>query len=262
MTARLVPAYPTPEHEQAAQAVRDHFAAPGAVSAVLLMGSTARGKASRDSCLDFLILVEPEALARRRATLEQEWTTFYESSAVFRDLRQVGRFSHVDLTFVDGQFTPHPRSWTSGPDEFELEIGNTLAYSVALWQQDGYLAQIKARWLPYYNEDLRRQRLEMVRRYCLNNLDHIPLFVERGLFFQAFHRLYDAFGEFLQALFIARRVYPIAYDKWIREQVEEILGLPDLYVQLPRILEIRQLESREIVDKGEQVRALLDAYIT
>lgn len=29
----------------------------------------------------------------------------------------------------------------------------------------------------------------------------------------------------MQALFIARRTYPIAYDKWIREQVVDILGL-------------------------------------
>jgi hypothetical protein len=75
------------------------------------------------------------------------------------------------------------------------------------------------------------------------DLDHVPFFVGRGLYFQAFDRLYKAFQEFLQALFIARRVYPIAYNKWIHEQVAVRLGLPELYAQLPKILEITRLES-------------------
>jgi len=82
--------------------------------------------------------------------------------------------------------------------------------------------------------------------------------VARGLYFQSFNRLYDAFREFLQALFISCRTYPIAYDKWIREQVEEILGLPDLYQRLPRLLEISHFESDEIAQKAEELRGLLE----
>ncbi len=101
----------------------------------------------------------------------------------------------------------------------------------------------------------------MVLRYCFNNLDHIPPYVDRGLYFQSFNRLYDAFGEFLQALFIARRKYPIAYDKWIREQVEEILELPDLYPHLPRLLEIQHFESTQIAAKAEDLRGLVKQYV-
>ena len=100
----------------------------------------------------------------------------------------------------------------------------------------------------------------MVRMYCTNNLEHISHFVGRELYFQAFNRLYDAFREFLQALFIARRTYPIAYDKWIREQIEEMLELPDLYRQLVTILEISHFESDEIAQKGATLRLLLDQY--
>ena len=100
----------------------------------------------------------------------------------------------------------------------------------------------------------------MVRRYCLNNLDHILLYVNRGLYFQAFDRLHNAIGEFLQALFIARQTYPIAYDKWIREQVDEILGLPELYRKLVKFLEIRSFESQEIAAKAEGLAYLLDKY--
>ena len=79
--------------------------------------------------------------------------------------------------------------WTSGADEFELEIGNTLAYSVALWERVGvrasYYRELQAAWLPYYNENLRRTRLAMVLRYCRNNLAHIPRYAPRGRHFRA-----------------------------------------------------------------------------
>jgi hypothetical protein len=100
----------------------------------------------------------------------------------------------------------------------------------------------------------------MVRSYCLNNLEHIPLYANRGLHFQAFQRLYNAFGEFLQVLFIARRTYPIAYDKWIQEQVEEILGMPELYRRLPKFFEIQSFESREISDKANELKRLLNDH--
>ncbi len=69
-----------------------------------------------------------------------------------------------------------------------------------------------------------------------------------------------AFQEFLQGVFIARRVYPIAYNKWLREQVEGWLGQPDLYPELPSILEVRRLEGPEVVEKGERLRRLLDRW--
>ena len=253
-------AYPTVEHERAAQAIVDFFAARAETEAIILMGSCARGKAVRDSCLDMLILLRPEVFSQRKNALAQQWETFYSTTEMFRVLRQVGKYSHVDLDFIDGRFVPGPRDWTSGPDEFELEIGNALVYAVPLWQRSDYLDELKARWLPYYDEALRQERLAMVRRYCTNNLDHIPLYVERGLYFQAFHRLYDAFREFLQALFISHHIYPLDYNKWIREQVEEILGMPDLYQKLPGILEITHFESREIAQKAENLGALLKEY--
>jgi len=61
-------------------------------------------------------------------------------------------------------------------------------------------------------------------------------------------------------LFTARRTYPIAYNKWIREQVEEVLGLPELYAQLPHLFEIQHFESTEIADKAVDVERLLNEY--
>jgi hypothetical protein len=166
----------------------------------------------------------------------------------------------VHPDFIHGVFHPREQDESAGPDDFEVEVGNFLAYSVPLWQGNDYFKQLKEQWLPYYDEELRQKRLEKVRWYCLNNLHHIPPYIERGLYFQSFDRLYNAYREFLQALFISRRTYPIAYNKWIREQIEEILGLPELYEQLSHLFEIKHFESHEIADKAREVEDLLEKY--
>lgn len=257
---RLEATYPTPEHAAAAEAITEFFAKQYSIDAVLLVNSCARGKATRDSCLDMIVLAKPELLRPQFGALEAGWAKFEETNQTIKALEKVGKYSVVHPDFVDGVFAPRERDEAAGPDDFELGIGNFLAYSVPLWEGSDYLARLKQQWLPYYSEDLRLKRLAMVRHYCLNNLHHIPLYIERGLYFQSFDRLYNAYREFLQALFIARRTYPIAYNKWIREQVEEILGLPELYDQLTHLFEICRFESPEIASKAEEVEQLLETY--
>ena len=255
-------AYPTPEHERAAGAATEFFAERPEAGALLLVGSCARGKASPDSCLDLTVLLSPGFTSAVRASLAQAWDQRRETIPAFEALRRVGHYSDIEVDFHDGRFEPQIRHWTSGPDPFELEIGNLLVYAVPLRDEGGHWERLRGQWLPYYSEDLRRRRLAEARRYCLNNLHHIPLYVERGLYFQSLGRLWHAFQEFIQALFIARRTYPIAYDKWIREQVVDILGLPELYPQLTRLFEIGLLESHELAGKAKDLGELLDQYAT
>jgi len=255
--------YPTPQHQHAASVITAFFTRNYEIECVLLVKSCARGKATRDSCLDLAVLARPDWLLANETRLESDWAAFEESDPTIRALKQVGKYSHVHPAFFDGQFVPTEQDEAAGPDSFEIGIGNFLVYSLPLWERDGssgYLQEIKDKWLPYYDDELRRRRLEAVRWYCLNNLHHIPSYVERGLCFQSFDRLYNAYQEFLQALFIARRTYPIAYNKWIHEQIVEILQLPELYERLPRLFEIRDFESRELYGKAEEVEALLDQY--
>jgi hypothetical protein len=252
--------YPTLEHQAAAEVITDYFTTNYDIDAVLLVNSCARGKATRHSCLDITILARQDGSRSSLSDLEAGWETLEESSETIRALYRVGKYSVVHPNFIDGVFTPHEQDEVAGPDDFEVQVGNFLAYSVPLWQGSDYFTQLKGQWLPYYDEELRRHRLERVRWFCLNNLHHIPLYIERGLYFQSFDRLYNAYREFLQALFLARRTYPISYDKWIREQVEEILGLPELYEQLTHLFEIRHFESHEIADKALEVEALLQQY--
>ena len=253
--------YPTRSHAETAEAAVGFFSDRPEVDAVILAGSCARGKASPNSCVDLLVLVPPDVAPVRRQRLEEGWLDFHDREPVFQKLQLVGKYSHVDLNFIDGVFKPGTRGWTGGPDEFELEIGNALVHGVPLFEGTNYLDRLKARWLPYYGDALRRERLAVVRRHAMSNLDHVSLNVDRGLHFQAFHRLYDAFREFLQALFITRRVYPIAYNQWVREQVAESLGLPELYDKLTHLLEIDRLESTRVVEKAEVLRGLYERHV-
>lgn len=226
------PIYPTPEHEATARIVVDHFSRQPATEAILLVGSCARSKAVPGSCVDIAVLVRAEVTSEERTVLEQDWQRVHDTEPSFAAMLRHGPFAHVDLEIIDGSFEPTSHGWTSGPDDLELEIGNFLAYSVPLWQRGNRYEALRAQWLPYYAEALRIDRLDTVTRFCRNNLEHIPVFVDRGLYFQAFDRLYKAFGEFLQTLFIARSIYPIAYDKWFvdcpcrRSFVETVPGHP------------------------------------
>jgi hypothetical protein len=257
---KLEAAYPTPEHQKAAETITEYFVSNHKIDAVLLVNSCARGKATRDSCLDIIMLAKPDPSRSQVRELEAGWEEFEKSNHAVQELYKTGRYSVVHPDFIQGVFVPHEQDEAAGPDDFELQIGNFLEYSVPLWQGSDYLDQLKAQWLPYYNEDLRQKRLERVRWFCLNNLHHIPLYMERGLYFQSFDRLYNAYQEFLQALFIARRTYPLAYNKWIYEQTVEILGLPELYEQLTHLFEIKKFESHEMADKGKEVEQLLERY--
>ncbi len=57
---KLDATYPTQEHERAAQTIVDFFVSNYKVDAVLLVNSCARGKATRDSCLDMVMLAKPD----------------------------------------------------------------------------------------------------------------------------------------------------------------------------------------------------------
>lgn len=254
------PIYPTQAHQTAADVIKEYFVSNYKIDAVLLVNSCARGKATRDSCLDIVVLAKPDESRSPLRDLEAGWEELEKSNQVIKDLYKVGKYSVVHPDFINGVFIPREQDEAAGPDDFEVQIGNFLRYSVPLWQGSDYFTQLQGQWLPYYNEDLRAQRLERVRWFCLNNLHHIPPYIERGLYFQSFDRLYNAYLEFLQALFIARRTYPIAYNKWIREQVEGILGLPELYEQLTHLFEIKKFESIEMADKAKEVEELLEKY--
>lgn len=254
------PVFPTLLHQQTADLVKAYFTGLPQVDTVLAVNSCARGQASPESDLDFAILADPGTTSDVIAQIEHDWRQHLAGQEHYRAYQQLHPFAQVHLDVITGEYEPSVWDDGGGPDYFEVEIGNHLVYSAPMGPAGAHFTALRQRWLPYYEESLQGQRLQMVKEACEYDLDHIPFYAKRGLYFQAFDRLYKAFQEFLQALFIAKRTYPIAYNKWIKEQISEKLNLPELYRALPPVLAIGNIESFETIEKANTLRSLLLEY--
>jgi hypothetical protein len=210
-----------------------------------------------DSCLDMQVIAPAAAVTK----LDDEFRGFAKESEAIAELLRAGRFSDLHLDVIDGTFVPGLID-EEGIDDLEVGVGNLFVYSVPLFVRGDRLEELGADWLPYYGDTLRRERLEATRWFILdNNLARIPWFLDRGLYFQAFDRFQRAFQGFLLGVHVARRTYPIAYNKWIREQIVDNLGLPDVYEQLPGLFELHRFESRALEAKAQELRCLVEDYV-
>jgi len=251
------PGFPTKLHQDSAKLTSEYFLAISNVDTVLIVNSCARGKAVPESDLDFAILVKPDTTPTEIKNIERSWRIYSEKQPTFLKYKQSSQFAHLHLDIIDGNYLPTNVEKGEPIDYFEIEIGNQICYSAPMDNVGLYFQELRNKWLPYYNEELRLQRLRRIKDACSYNLDHISFFVKRELYFQAFDILCKAFKEYLQTLFIANKTYPIAYNKWIKEQIVKWLDKPDLYPRLPPILSISNIESHEINDKAEMLRELL-----
>ncbi len=253
----FTPKFPTKLHEDTAQLVNDYFSTIQNVDTVLVVNSCARGNAVPESDLDFAILVNPDTATDKMNNIHTAWLRYSATQPTILKYKQTTPFSHLHVDIIHGMYTPAIIEVAEPIDYFEIEIGNHICYSAPMDKAGDYFRELQTKWLPYYNDDLRLQRLAMIRNACNYDLDHIPFFVNRALYFQAFDILCKAFQEYLQALFVANKTYPIAYNKWIREQVVKWLNKPDLYPKLPPILSVSNIESEEINEKAKMLRELL-----
>lgn len=241
----------------AIEEIASYFDRRPGVDALLLTGSWARGKGDVALGADCdLTLLHNELFDRQiEMAAYEKWE---DQSNVRWQFDHLGPYSFIDLHPHDGHFRPGYHGFTSGPDDFELEIGNTLVYARPVQTWTERLQQLQEEWLPYYGEDLRATRLAMVLKFARNNLDHISPYSKRGLYFQCLKRLHHALEETLQALFIVARCYPIAYDKWIEEQLSEILGKPELYSLFVQVVTIPQLDAQTLQENAALLYSVLD----
>lgn len=253
--------FPTELHEEVVTAVRDFFLNQKNVDTVALVNSLARGKATADSDIDMAVLVSQTTTSSEITALNNIWDEFSTSDEKLNRYKKSNKFALLHLDIIDGVFEPAIWEEGGGIDFFEVEIGNRLLYSLPVAREGEFFTKLKLKWLPYYDLALQGQRLKLSREACLYEIDHIPLLVQRGLYFHAFDRLYTAFQKFLQTLFIKHKTYPIAYNKWIKEQVVGLLGLEELYNKLPNIISVTNIVGDELNDKAKALHALLDHYI-
>jgi len=252
------PSFPTMLHQDTAELVRDYFLTMSNVDTVLVVNSCARGQAVPESDLDFAVLVKPETTPTEIGNIETAWLNYSVNQPTFLKYKKSNQFAHLHLDIIDGSYAPTILEIGVASDFFEIEIGNQICYSAPMYNAGSYFQELQNKWLPYYKEELRLQRLTMTRDACEYDLNHIPFFIKRGLYFQAFDILYKAFQEYLQTLFIANKTYPIAYNKWIKDQVVNWLNKPDLYPKLSPILSVSNIEGNEINDKAKMLRELLN----
>lgn len=253
----FIPTFPTKLHQDAAELIRDYFLRISNVDTVLVVNSCARGQAVPESDLDFAILVKPGTEVNEIKNIYTTWLTYSAAQPTFLKHRQSTPFAHLHLDIIDGNYVPAIIEVGEPIDYFEIEIGNQVCYSAPMDSAGSYFLELQKKWLPYYDNNLRLQRLTMIRNACNYNLDHIPFFINRALYFQAFDLLCKAFQEYLQVLFIANKTYPIAYNKWINEQVVKWVNKPGLYPKLSPILSVSNIESNEINEKAKMLRELL-----
>lgn len=256
----LSPIFPTRLHEDAAEVIKDYFLKIPSTDTVLVVNSCARGQAVPESDLDFAILIKPGTSFIELKEIETDWQIYSEIQPELLKYKESGPSAHLHLDLINGDYIPEIMEHGGGPDFFEIEIGNQICYSAPLGEAGPYFHQLQNKWMPYYNDVLQMNRLAMTIHSCEYDLNNIPFYIKRGLYFQAFERLYIAFQKFLQALFISQKKYPIAYNKWIKLQVENWLNMPDLYSKLSSIISVSNIESNEIIIKAEMLKKLLNSY--
>jgi hypothetical protein len=251
------PVFPTDLHKDVAEIVSNHFLQLNITDTILIVNSCAHHHAVAESDLDIAVLAKENISADQISEANKKWLEYSAAHPTILKYKNSNRFRHLHLDIINGIYTPSIIEPGEPIDFFEVEIGNQICYAAMMYDSGKYFKQLQQKWLPYYDENLRLERLKTITVECSYDLDHIPFYIKRELYFHAVYILHKAFEEYLQALFIARKIYPLAYNKWIKYQLVDLLKMPDLYPQLGPALSIKNIESNEVNNKAEMLYELL-----
>src|SRR5206468_1858181 len=126
--------FPTELHREVAELAGDFFSAHAQVDTILVVNSCARGRAVAGSDLDLAVLLVPAAASQEVQSLTTLWQEFIATQPLIHRFRSAGRFTQVHLDVFDGGVISTVWDDGGGPDSFEVEIGNRVAYAVPLRQ--------------------------------------------------------------------------------------------------------------------------------
>ena len=155
-------AYPTDAHRAVVEVATAHFVGLPQVDTILLVNSLARGQGTPQSDVDMAILVKPTVDASTLHTMEHAWSHVRATDPTIVAFEQSSHFAHIHLDVISGHIEIETWDEGGGPDYLEVGIGNQFFYWLPLAGVGSFYQELQAQWLPYYNEDLRRARLEMV----------------------------------------------------------------------------------------------------
>jgi len=236
------------------------------VCAVVLIGSLARGKAALGSCIDLAVFLHDEGFKKLASRLTNRANAYSrlggEICFYSGDLEGGVQFDNVrvDLVFTDGRFRKGRNPFDMVNDEFETTIGNLLVYGVPLFTKGSKYQHLRSKYLPFYTEDLRQERLDGTRSEFNYKVWKTRWLASRGEYIAAFDTLLQTTRIFLQHLFIKQRKYPIDYCKWLKEQCESILATSELYPKLAAIIQDTKLTKTGIDKKAAMLERLMQQY--
>jgi predicted nucleotidyltransferase len=259
--------FPNQDYRRILETMCEYFRRYPGTSAIVLTGSLARGKAVKGSCIDLAVFLGKEAFASLGSTVNRRAKAYarlggricYHSGNVeggvgFGNIR-------VDLIFTDGRLDPQQQdSYDVTRDEFETTVGNLFVYSVPMYVRGRAYQRLGERYLPFYDDRLRKIRLQATATEFQHKTWKARWLAERGEYTAALYSLLEAQRIFIQHLFIKERKYPIDYVKWLREQCEGILRMPDLYQELASTLRGIELTQEGIAERSAMVEALFAKY--
>ena len=150
-------AFPTARHQFIADLAASFFKGQAEVDTVLVVNSCARGQAAPESDLDLAVLVTPAVAAERCRQLEMAWLSFCEANTEVVEFRRASPFAQVHLDVIDGQFVTTSWDDGGGPDSFEVEIGNRVAFAVPFGEPG------------FFFENSRRDGSHTMTRVCVVN---------------------------------------------------------------------------------------------
>lgn len=260
--------YPNPDYQKVLAKTMEYFKTYPSIRAIVLTGSLARGKAVEGSCIDLFIILSKRQFDTLASTLKSRAKAYsslggrichyegeVEGGILFGDIR-------VDLIFTDGNLNPRSEnSFDITRDEFETTIGNLLVYSVVLYEKGTKYENLKHRYLPFYNDELRSVRLKGTREEFNYKMWKTKWLAERGEYLSSLETLIEAQRIFLQHLFIKKRKYPIDFVKWIEEQCSQILQMPELYRDLTSIINGIKLTEKGLKLRTNALEGLFLKYV-
>src|SRR6185295_16573401 len=98
-----------------------------------------------------------------KSSIEHSFQATLQAEPSFLKYRQSNQSAHLHLDLIDGNYMPLPREIGGPIDYFEIEIGNQVCYSAPMGNAGPYFEELQSQWLPYYGENLWRQRATMAR---------------------------------------------------------------------------------------------------
>lgn len=274
---KLNPSFPTSEHEKIVNIMTDYFKSDPRIFAVVLEGSLARGQAVIGSCVDLGIFIYPDDMGKffRREETRKRIADYAkmggktqrywgESPDSRRDIEMEHEIefedSLVDVDLLFRSDIPRLRNQLGiCQDQFDLGVGNLFVYCIPLYERDNTYKSLAKKYLPFYDDEIRKERLEGTRKEFDQRIQKIKWLADRGQLFDCYSQLLLSFKIFLQHLFIKERKYPISYKKWIKYQITDILHKPELYEKLTGVLALRP-SSEVMKTNADLLNSLMEQY--